>query len=112
MCVIDFSQVFSFNFHQYRISFPSLQSGLAGALAGLKLGAPRTPEQEAYENNCRRAYWEHGNIDYLGKDSFDNIWKQITQTIESKNGSAERRTRSLTPQPEDKLPRDAKKEGN
>lgn len=92
------------------------QGGLAGALAGLKLGSPRSAEQEAYENNCRRNYWEHGNIDYLGKDSFDNIWKRITQTLESKNGSSsseqERRARTPTPQPEDKLPKDAKKEGN
>jgi len=93
--------------------------GLAGALAGLKLGVARTAEQEAYENNCRRSYWEHGNIDYLGKDSFDNIWKRITQTLESKNGSPsappseqERRARTPTPQPEDKLPKDTKKEGN
>lgn len=83
---------------------------MAGALAGLTLGAPRTPEQEAYENNARRAYWEHGNIDYLGKDSFDNIWKRITQTLES-NKSSERRSRSATPQPDD-LPRGGKKEGN
>jgi len=91
-------------------------AGLAGALAGLKLGVARSAEQEAYENNCRRNYWEHGNIDYLGKDSFDNIWKRITQTLESKNGSSsseqERRARTPTPQPEDKLPKDAKKEGN
>lgn len=80
---------------------------MAGALAGLKLGVARSAEQEAYENNCRRNYWEHGNIDYLGKDSFDNIWKRITQTLESKNG----KERAATPQPED-LARDAKKEGN
>lgn len=88
---------------------------MAGALAGLQLGVARSPEQEAYENNCRRNYWEHGNIDYLGKDSFDNIWKRITQTLESKNGSPseqERRARTPTPQPEDKLPKDTKKEGN
>lgn len=80
----------------------------------MKLGSPRTAEQEAYENDCRRHYWEHGNIDYLGKDSFDNIWKRITQTLESKNGSSEseRRERTPTPQPEEKLPVDSKKEGN
>lgn len=83
----------------------------------MKLGTARTAEQEAYESSCRRAYWEHGNIDYLGKDSFDNIWKRITQTLESKNGDSaspesEKRERTPTPQPEDKLPKDAKKEGN
>lgn len=89
---------------------------MAGALAGLRLGQARTAEQEAYENNCRRHCWEHGSIDYLGKDSFENIWKQIAQTLESKNGTSstasERRARTPTPQPEDKLPKDAKKEGN
>lgn len=80
---------------------------MAGALAGLQLGIARSAEQEVYEDNCRRNYWEHGNIDYLGKDSFDNIWKRITQTLESKNG----KERAPTPQPED-LARDAKKEGN
>lgn len=89
---------------------------MAGALAALRLGEARSVEQEAYENSCRRVCWEQGNIDYLGKDSFDNIWKQITQTLESKNGSStsndERRARTPTPQPDDKLPIDARKEGN
>lgn len=86
---------------------------MAGALANLKLGVARSAEQEAYENNCRRNYWEHGNIDYLGKDSFDNIWKRIQQTLESKNGNGNgnAKERAATPQPED-LARDAKKEGN
>lgn len=89
---------------------------MAGALAALRLGESRSVEQEAYENSCRRVCWEQGNIDYLGKDSFDNIWKRITETLESKNGSPassdERRARTPTPQPDDKLPIDAKKEGN
>lgn len=96
-----------------------MQSGLAGALAQLTLGAPRSAEQQAYEDSCRRNCWEHGNIDYLGKDSFDNIWKKITQTLESTAAAAaaaaaaesQRRERTPTPQPEDKLPVDSKKEG-
>jgi len=86
-------------------------AGLAGALAQLTLGAPRTEDQQKYEDSCRRFCWEHGNIDYLGKDSFDNIWKKIQQTLDSVN-EPPKRERSLTPQPEDKLPKDAKKEGN
>lgn len=83
-------------------------------MANIKLGSPRTAEQEAYEDSCRRNYWEHGSIDYLGKDSFDNIWKKITQTLESKSDSpdSQRRERTPTPQPEEKLPKEAKKEGN
>lgn len=83
---------------------------MAGALAHLTLGAPRSAEQQAYEDSCRRNCWEHGNIDYLGKDSFDNIWKRITQTLDSA-AETQRRERTPTPQPEDKLPVESKKEG-
>ncbi|EDV36119.2 uncharacterized protein Dana_GF12803, isoform A [Drosophila ananassae] len=59
-------------------------AGLAGALSQLKIGQQRTTEQEAYENLMRRQCWESGQIDYSGADSFDNIWKKITQTLEKK----------------------------
>lgn len=85
-------------------------------MAHLTLGAPRSAEQHAYEESCRRNCWEHGNIDYLGKDSFDNIWKRITQTLEetaaaSASADAQRRERTPTPQPEDKIAVESKKEG-
>ncbi|KAH8320615.1 hypothetical protein KR067_005791, partial [Drosophila pandora] len=60
------------------------EAGLAGALSQLKIGQQRTTEQEAYENLMRRQCWESGQIDYSGADSFDNIWKKITQTLEKK----------------------------
>ncbi|XP_030387608.1 glycogenin-1 isoform X2 [Scaptodrosophila lebanonensis] len=60
------------------------EAGLAGALSQLRLGAQRTPEQEQYENLMRRQCWESGQIDYAGRDSFDNIWKKITQTLDAK----------------------------
>jgi glycogenin glucosyltransferase len=41
----------------------------------------RTPEQLAQEDSVRRQNWEQGNIDYMGRDSFDNIWSKISQTI-------------------------------
>ncbi|KAH8370480.1 hypothetical protein KR093_003599, partial [Drosophila rubida] len=63
-------------------------AGLAGALSQLRIGAQRTPEQEQYENLMRRQCWESGQIDYSGADSFDNIWKKITQTLESKPESS------------------------
>nr|XP_040229582.2 mucin-5AC isoform X7 [Anopheles coluzzii] len=56
-------------------------SGIAGALAQLHLGEAKSKEQEAYEEHMRRQCWETGNIDYMGRDSFDNIWKRIQQTI-------------------------------
>ncbi|XP_058054798.1 uncharacterized protein LOC131206305 isoform X2 [Anopheles bellator] len=55
--------------------------GLAGALAQLHLGEAKSQEQEAYEEHMRRQCWETGNIDYMGRDSFDNIWRRIQQTL-------------------------------
>ncbi|EDW91280.1 uncharacterized protein Dyak_GE12180, isoform A [Drosophila yakuba] len=60
------------------------EAGLAGALSQLRIGQQRTPEQEAYENQMRRQCWESGQIDYSGADSFENIWKKISQTLERK----------------------------
>lgn len=57
-------------------------SGLAGALSQLHLGEPKSTEQEAYEEHMRRQCWESGNIDYMGRDSFDNIWARIKQTLD------------------------------
>ncbi|XP_057656110.1 proteoglycan 4-like isoform X2 [Diorhabda carinulata] len=57
------------------------QAGLAGAFANLTLGKPRTPEQQALDDHLRRQGWEVGNIDYLGRDSFDNIWSKICETL-------------------------------
>ncbi|XP_058166782.1 glycogenin-1 [Anopheles ziemanni] len=56
-------------------------SGLAGALAQLHMGEAKSQEQEAYEEHMRRQCWETGNIDYMGRDSFDNIWKRIQETL-------------------------------
>ncbi|XP_058836799.1 probable serine/threonine-protein kinase kinX isoform X2 [Topomyia yanbarensis] len=56
-------------------------SGLAGALSQLHLGEPKSVEQEAYEEHMRRQCWEQGNIDYMGRDSFENIWRRIQQTL-------------------------------
>ncbi|XP_066255022.1 glycogenin-2-like isoform X2 [Euwallacea similis] len=56
-------------------------AGLAGAFSQLTLGVARTPQQDAFENVLRKQAWEVGNIDYLGKDSFANIWSKISQTL-------------------------------
>lgn len=52
-------------------------------MAHISLGSGKTPEQEAYEHQMRRQFWEAGNIDYMGKDSFDNIWARISKTIDA-----------------------------
>ncbi|CAO1334981.1 unnamed protein product [Diamesa hyperborea] len=58
-------------------------SGIAGALANITLGTERSVEQIALEDNFRRFNWEAGQIDYLGEDSFSNIWKRIQTTIDT-----------------------------
>lgn len=73
--------IFCDNVHQ---KLTDNMAGLAGALSQLRLGEQRTPEQEAYEQLMRRQCWESGQIDYSGKDSFENIWKKISETMEQK----------------------------
>lgn len=58
-----------------------VQTGIAGALAQLTLGEARSAEQVALEEHMRKQSWEQGHIDYLGRDSFDNIWKKICETL-------------------------------
>lgn len=60
--------------------------GLAGALAQMTLGQPRSATQDALEDHLRRQGWEVGNIDYLGRDCFDNIWNKICQTLTTAPG--------------------------
>ncbi|XP_053996191.1 mucin-2 isoform X1 [Hylaeus anthracinus] len=58
-----------------------VMAGLAGALAQITLGEPRSAAQIALEEHMRKQSWEQGQIDYMGVDSFDNIWKKICQTL-------------------------------
>uniref|UniRef100_A0A182WJ07 Uncharacterized protein n=1 Tax=Anopheles minimus TaxID=112268 RepID=A0A182WJ07_9DIPT len=73
-------------------------TGLAGALAQLHLGEAKSKEQEAYEEHMRRQCWETGNIDYMGRDSFENIWKRIQQTLNTGTGSGAEEKESATVQ--------------
>ncbi|XP_028032572.1 calphotin-like isoform X1 [Bombyx mandarina] len=54
-------------------------SGVAGNLARVVLGSGTSTE--AIDDLARRQGWEAGNIDYMGADSFDNIWAKISQTL-------------------------------
>lgn len=56
------------------------QGGLAGQFARVLLGE-KTDAQRALEDFLRRQSWEQGNMDYLGKDSFLNIWAKINETL-------------------------------
>lgn len=71
----------------------TIQSGLAGSLAKLTLGEVDS-EKSAYENNLRRANWEAGKIDYLGKFLFhveisSLIWVCFSASIRSKGKNSE-----------------------
>uniref|UniRef100_A0A182RB04 glycogenin glucosyltransferase n=1 Tax=Anopheles funestus TaxID=62324 RepID=A0A182RB04_ANOFN len=57
-------------------------NGLAGAIANVTLGEPRTSDQDRIEEKLRRQYWEAGNAEYVGRDAFKHIWAKIQQTME------------------------------
>ncbi|KAK4871712.1 hypothetical protein RN001_015836 [Aquatica leii] len=74
-------------------------AGLAGAFARLTMGVARTPEQIMIEDQLRRQGWEVGNIDYMGRDSFDNIWSKICDTLNAGSSG-----QSYAPPPADPIP--------
>lgn len=45
----------------------------------------------------RRQCWESGNIDYMGRDSFENIWRRISQTVSAGPSPAADSTASPAP---------------
>ncbi|XP_045491592.1 uncharacterized protein LOC123691296 isoform X3 [Colias croceus] len=55
------------------------ETGVAGNLARVQPGTPL--QREAIDELARRQGWESGNIDYMGADSFANIWAKISQTL-------------------------------
>ncbi|XP_075969584.1 uncharacterized protein LOC142972359 isoform X6 [Anticarsia gemmatalis] len=60
-------------------------SGVAGNLARVLPGG--AGQREALDELTRRQGWEAGNIDYMGADSFDNIWAKISQTLSKPRSS-------------------------
>ncbi|XP_014214093.1 glycogenin-1 isoform X3 [Copidosoma floridanum] len=60
-----------------------VMGGLAGALSRLTMGEARTEEQRAVEDHVRKQNWEQGQIDFMGRDSFDNILRKINETLAS-----------------------------
>ncbi|XP_047519861.1 glycogenin-1-like isoform X6 [Pieris napi] len=55
------------------------ETGVAGNLARVQPGVHL--QREALDELSRRQGWESGNIDYMGADSFANIWAKISQTL-------------------------------
>lgn len=45
-----------------------------------------------FEEQWRRQCWEAGNIDYRGRDSFDNIWNHIKRTLNNNNNNNKKPT--------------------
>ena len=45
------------------------------------MGESRSDEQQAIEDHMRKQNWEQGHIDFMGRDSFDNILKKINKTL-------------------------------
>ncbi|KPJ09387.1 Glycogenin-1 [Papilio machaon] len=64
-----------------------VHSGVAGNLARVSPGDVGT-QREALDELTRRQGWEAGNIDYMGADSFANIWAKISQTLSQPPASA------------------------
>jgi glycogenin glucosyltransferase len=58
-----------------------LQSGLAGAFAKMSLEGAKSDQQIEYEEQMRKHAWEQGHIDYMGKDSFENIMKKLQTSM-------------------------------
>ncbi|XP_026732191.1 probable serine/threonine-protein kinase kinX isoform X2 [Trichoplusia ni] len=74
------------------------QSGVAGNLARVQPGG--AGPREALDELTRRQGWEAGNIDYMGADSFDNIWAKISQTLSQPRTSPPKQSppKELAPQ--------------
>lgn len=59
-------------------------------MAKITLGETRSSEQVALEEHLRKYGWEQGQIDYMGRDSFDNIWKKINTTLETSSAKSDK----------------------
>jgi len=65
-------------------------AGIAGSLARLSIsssssGASASGGAAAPDPLVQKAEWEHGQIDYMGRDSFDNIQKKLDESINGKH---------------------------
>lgn len=63
------------------------QKGIAAIYAKMSLDGGKSEDQIEYEDHMRKLAWEQGHMDYMGKDSFDNIMKriQVSMAQTSKN---------------------------
>ncbi|XP_063548757.1 nascent polypeptide-associated complex subunit alpha, muscle-specific form-like isoform X2 [Cydia strobilella] len=63
------------------------QANQSGVAANLARVVPGAVAREALDELTRRQGWEAGNIDYMGADSFANIWAKISQTLNQPRAS-------------------------
>jgi glycogenin glucosyltransferase len=47
----------------------------------MSLEGEKSSQQIEYEEHMRKHAWEQGHIDYMGKDSFDNILKKLQSSM-------------------------------
>jgi len=47
----------------------------------MSLEGAKSTEQLEQESVMRKHAWEQGHIDFMGKDSFDNILKKIQESM-------------------------------
>ncbi|XP_063548762.1 mucin-2-like isoform X6 [Cydia strobilella] len=64
-----------------------LDTSMSGVAANLARVVPGAVAREALDELTRRQGWEAGNIDYMGADSFANIWAKISQTLNQPRAS-------------------------
>jgi len=57
------------------------QAGLAAVFAKMSLEGEKSSQLIEAEEQMRKHAWESGHIDYLGKDSFDNILKKLQASM-------------------------------
>ncbi|PZC85647.1 hypothetical protein B5X24_HaOG215917 [Helicoverpa armigera] len=74
------------------------QTGVAGNLARVLPGG--AGNREALDELSRRQGWEAGNIDYMGADSFANIWAKISQTLSKPRSSPPKQSPPREPAPQ------------
>jgi len=69
-----------------KLTYSGGQSGIVGQLASLRLEGPagQTYTREELSDRQRQYAWERGQVDYVGKDSFEHIQAHITEVLNGK----------------------------
>jgi len=95
----DTRHIADFVYIWWRIFMEDVHHKLLGDLAAAATEEPPAANLDTFtkdklEDHQHQLNWEHGQIDYLGVDSFDNIMKQINAVITTPPLPAPRRSAS------------------